>query len=1071
MSPSQRRAAQQAPHPQPLPIPIINPPINPNQNTAPKANPNLKIIQLNINGLTRKKEELKLIIQKHKADIIAIQETKLTPKARTPSIENFTAVRLDRTHKTGGGIITYIRNNIPFSTINLPNSIQQEATELQLIRIHLSNKKLLHLANLYIAPRDSNHPHHHQMDALIQNCFTFLFSKPNLIIAADINAHHAMCHSPITDHRGAIIADLIENSAQIVLNGNAPTRIPADQGQQPTSPDITTAANSISRHITWKTEAANSDHQAIIINMNTKSNFRLQQNRRTYTNYRKANWSEFKEEIEASLQDIAPPSNIHLASKTITNIILNADKHHIPKGKIKSNMKLLPEEIRQQIQTRNEVRLANRTDPQLPEINRQIDKAIEDHRTSLWKEHLDGNWDHRQNSYKLWKTIEELSNKKPADQPNRAINFNSKTATNNKEKAKYFNKQFINTTRYSTNRNNRTIDREIAKLRGTEFIITTEKITNAIKTSRNNNSTGPDNINIRHLKNLGPKALEYLKTMFNLAVNSNTIPHMWKLAKIIPIPKPGKDPNQGTSHRPISLLSPIMKTLEKIILTEIKHNLPAVHHQHGFKENHSTTTALQLVYNHISAGFNKKKPPDRTIAVALDMSKAFDTVNLHRLINKIRNQPIQPRIIRFIANYLKGRKGFTHFQNTNSKQQIFKTGVPQGGVLSPALFNVYTSDIPQPPPGVHIVSYADDVTILASHQNYKIAEETIQPYLETIHAWTTENDLKLNASKSTATLFTPDPAEYSAQLALQIDNTTIPTVKNPKILGLTFDPKLNFGKHIQETTGKAQNSIKIIKALTGTSWGKQKECLLATYKTITRPVIEYASTVWSPIASVTNTNKLQVIQNAALRTATGNTADTNAEHLHQETLVLPIAEHLKLHASQLRQKSRDPDHPLHNLTRQLEPDRWWMKQNIFRNRSYTTNIESGTIKENLKTIHSKIVTDHARVVEPNKILQEPAPAIHPSEQELPRHTRRALAQLRTNKSPLLLQYLNKIDPVNHPSPSCPLCNHNPHDSLHLFNCPEISTTLGPRDMWENPTEVAGVLQRWGARLGWSQEWA
>ena len=451
------------------------------------------------------------------------------------------------------------------------------------------------------------------------------------------------------------------------------------------------------------------------------------------------------------------------------------------------------------------------------------------------------------------------------------------------------------------------------------------------------------------------------------------------------------------------------------------------------------------------------------------MSKAFDTVNLHKLINKIRNQHIQPTITKFIANYLKGRKGFTHYQNHNSKQQIFKTGVPQGGVLSPALFNVYTSDIPQPPPGVHIVSYADDITILSSHHNYRIAEQNIQLYLEIIHAWTIENNPQLNASKSTSTLFTPDPAEYSTQLALQIDNTIVPTVKNPKILGLTFDPKLNFSKHIQATTEKAQNSLKITKALAGTSWGKQKECLLATYKTITRPIIEYASTVWSPIASTTNTNKLQVIQNSALRTATGNTIDTNTPHLHQETQVLPIAEHLKLHASQLRQKARDPEHPLYSLTHQPELTRW-MKQSIFQNRNYTTNLETGTIKENIKTIHSEIVTNYTRRIEPNKVLHEQAPPIHPSEQELPRQTRRVLAQLRTNKSPLLLEYMNKIDPVNHPSPSCPLCGRSPHDSRHLFNCPEISTTLGPRDLWENPTGVAEVLRMWGSGLGWNQEW-
>ena len=1051
--------------------PITNSPAsNQHQVTANRKDPNVIIIQLNINGLTRKIEELEQIIRDQKADIVTIQETKLTPKAKTPTMEGFTAVRLDRSHKAGGGLATYIKNNIPFSTIAIPSAIKQEATELQLTKIHLSNKKMLHIANLYIAPRDTNHPHHNQMDSLIQDCLNYLFTKPNLIITADVNAHHSMWFSPFTDQRGTTIADIIGNSNQIVLNADKPTRIPSNSEQQTTSPDITTASESISRHITWNTEIANSDHQAIIININTKSNFRLQQSKRTYTNYRKADWTHFMEEIESSLQDTEPPSNIHLANKTFTDLLLNADKHHIPKGKIKPNLKLLPENIRQQIKERNQIRASCRTDPQLQDLNRQIDKSIQDHRIAIWKEHLDDNWDHRQNSHKLWKTISGLSNKKPADRPNQVMYFNGKTASNSKEKAKNFNKQFINSTLHKTYRTNRTIDREISKLSGPEILITEEMTAKAIKSSNNNNSTGPDNINIQHLKHLGPIALKYLTKMFNLAVNNNIIPHVWKLAKIIPIPKPGKDPQQGTSHRPISLLSPIVKTLEKIILTQIKHNLPAVHHQHGFKEKHSTTTALQLLYNRISAGFNKRKPPDRTIVVALDMSKAFDTVHLHQLINKISSQSIPPKIIKFTANYLKGRKGFTSYQNSLSKQQIFKTGVPQGGVLSPALFNVYTSDIPQPPPGVHIVTYADDISILSSHHNYKIAEQTIQPYLEDIHDWTIANNLQLNASKSTATLFTPDPAEYSINLNLQINNTPVPTVKNPKILGLTFDPKLNFSKHLQITKEKAQNSLRIVKALSGTSWGKQKECLTTTYKAITRPIMEYASTVWSPVASATNINHLQVIQNSALRTATGNTVDTNSAHLHQETMILPIPEHLKLHASQLRQKSKDPTHPLNDLIDQPAPARW-MKQNIYNNRQYTTNIETGSIKENMKTIHSEIVTSYTNRLPQNKILQDSAPPIHPSEQELPRHIRRTLAQLRANKSPLLLEYLHKIDPENHPSPACPLCNCCPHDTIHLFNCPEIRTTLGPRDLWSDPTGVAEVLRRWAAKLGLHQEWA
>ena len=109
----------------------------------------------------------------------------------------------------------------------------------------------------------------------------------------------------------------------------------------------------------------------------------------------------------------------------------------------------------------------------------------------------------------------------------------------------------------------------------------------------------------------------------------------------------------------------------------------------------------------------------------------------------------------------------------------------------------------------------------------------------------------------------------------------------------------------------AQKPLQVIKALTGTTWGKQKETLVATYKAIMRPTLEYASSIWSPMASLASINKLQAMQNAALRACTGCTHDTNIQHLHDETNILPIQKHLQLHASQARQKAQYPSHPLH----------------------------------------------------------------------------------------------------------------------------------------------------------------
>ena len=322
------------------------------------------------------------------------------------------------------------------------------------------------------------------------------------------------------------------------------------------------------------------------------------------------------------------------------------------------------------------------------------------------------------------------------------------------------------------------------------------------------------------------------------------------------------------------------------------------------------------------------------------------------------------------------------------------------------------------------------------------------------------------------TLFTPDPAEYRDELSLQLDNTRLPTMRNSKILGLTFDPKLTFNEHIKTSKDKAEKTINILKALTSTHWGKNKETLTNTYKTVTRPILEYAGTIYAPIISDKQLTALQVTQNQGLRLATGCTSDTNINHIHDETKILPIEKHLRLHSSQLRQKASHPDHPLHRLTTQPQPPRL-KKKTIFNNNQYTLNIDpdpthaidENTIKRNMKTIHTTIVQDHLSNRPINKLLNRPPPDIDKKEETLPHSTRRKLSQLRTNKSPLLKTYLHKIDPANHPAANCPLCNDPNHDSLHLFNCPDIPTTLTVWDLWTDPVGVAALLDVWGEKLG------
>ena len=209
-----------------------------------------------------------------------------------------------------------------------------------------------------------------------------------------------------------------------MLNTDNPTRIPMASNQQNTSPDISAISNNLFCYATWETiHDLSSDHLPIKITINTKSKFRATDSKKTYTNYKKANWENFTSEIETALEDTTDPADVHSSNKIITNLILKADKHHIPKGKINSHHLLLPENIRSKINERNKLRKKDSKNPNFNEMNKEINKLIQTHRSNLWKEKLNENWNHKINTKKFWQILNNLSNKKPTQQTNRIITF------------------------------------------------------------------------------------------------------------------------------------------------------------------------------------------------------------------------------------------------------------------------------------------------------------------------------------------------------------------------------------------------------------------------------------------------------------------------------------------------------------------------------------------------------------------------------------------------------------------------------------------------------------------------
>ena len=233
-----------------------------------------------------------------------------------------------------------------FTTTDIPSTINTHNTELQMVMVHINNTKHITIANIYIPPRDPTSTHYKTAVMDIQHCIQYITNIPHSVLIGDVNAHSTLWHSYTDDHRGQLIADVISNSDHITLNTNTPTRVPNTTLQQTSSPDITTVSNTLYNRTSWTTQhALPSDHLPIITTINIRHDYRLQQNRQTFTNYKKADWTQFTEDTESAFAQTTIPTNILTANRIFTNIILMADKQNIPKDKMHSNCRLLPEDI------------------------------------------------------------------------------------------------------------------------------------------------------------------------------------------------------------------------------------------------------------------------------------------------------------------------------------------------------------------------------------------------------------------------------------------------------------------------------------------------------------------------------------------------------------------------------------------------------------------------------------------------------------------------------------------------------------------------------------------------------
>ena len=442
------------------------------------------------------------------------------------------------------------------------------------------------------------------------------------------------------------------------------------------------------------------------------------------------------------------------------------------------------------------------------------------------------------NNPKLVWTFLKNKKRKKSSYPSKMI-LGTENVTHGNDICNLFASHFSSVYNKSNSKHNKPYENAVPYNFLSNISFTKRDVLNVLKRMDPNKGAGEDGIpSILAIKCATVISLP-LSLIFNVSLATGSFPSLWKKSLVIPIFKDGKA-EMVKNYRPISILSVFAKVFEKLVCKIIYWHCKQLMspNQHGFVKARSTCTNLVTFVEKLSAALDSGQTVD---VIYTDFSKAFDKVPHQKLLQKLSMYGFNYQLVNWFRSYVSERTSVVVVNGYRSAPFISVSGVPQGSILGPVLFNLFINDLCSSFLYSDYYLYADDLKIARSIRS-KDDILNLQSDLDRLSLWCDDNDMVLNTDKCNFIRFTR--SRSIPHNSYYINNVPLQEVKNIRDLGVILDSRLRFDMHIDNICKKALKTLGFF--LRNCKEFKKPDTKICLYNALVRSILEYCSVVWNP---------------------------------------------------------------------------------------------------------------------------------------------------------------------------------------------------------------------------------